>query len=92
MFENEAWVPNVPPAAHTFEIALPALAVGRVGEHEVEFLARKAVLGESGAEPKVLRIGTLALDKQVRLGYGVGLRVDLLAEEMDADVLTVLFR
>jgi hypothetical protein len=38
----EARVAHAVLAAHGFQVLLPALAVGRVGEHEVELLAGKA--------------------------------------------------
>ena len=46
MLDHEARVAHVLLAAHTLEIALPVLAVGRVGEHEVELAGRKSVVGE----------------------------------------------
>ena len=35
-------------APHGFEVFLPAFAVGRIGEHEVELLRGKRVVGERG--------------------------------------------
>ena len=44
----EARVAHTVLAAHRFEVFLPALAVGRVGEHEVERLGRKGIVRKSG--------------------------------------------
>ena len=49
-------------AAHALQIALPALAVGRVGEHEVEFARREGVVGEGGVlRPAHDVVGPVAL-------------------------------
>jgi hypothetical protein len=37
VFDDEAGVFDAVLAAHAFEIALPALAVGRIRQHEIEF-------------------------------------------------------
>jgi hypothetical protein len=79
-------------AAHALEVALPALPVGRIGEHEVELARREGVVGERRvlrpADDVVRRIA-LALEQQVRLADGVGLGVDLLAVEVGGDLLAV---
>ena len=82
-------------AAHPLQVGLPALAVGRVGEHEVELAGREGVVDEGGvlraADDVVGRLA-LALHQQVGLADGVGLGVDLLAEQVRGDVLAVLGR
>ena len=90
VLDDEARVAHVALAAHAFEVGLPALAVGRVGEHEVELAGGEAVLREGRAEAEVLGLFAFALEQQVGLGDGVGLRVHLLAVEVDGDVLAVL--
>ena len=80
-------------AAHAFEVALPALAVGRIGEHEVELAGAEGVVGERRvlrAADDVVRRVALALEQQVGLADGVGLGVDLLAVEVRGDLLAVL--
>ena len=62
-------------------VGLPALAVGRIRQHEVEAGACELVGGESGAVADVL--GVVALDHHVRLADGIGLGIDLLAVEVD---------
>jgi hypothetical protein len=82
-----------PLAAHALLVGLPALAVGRVGEHEVELAAREGVVGERrvlGAADDVVRLVALALEQEVGLADGVGLGVDLLAVEVRGDLLAVL--
>ena len=69
-------------AAHARQVALPALAVGRIGEHEIELLVREVVVGQRGAVPQVVGIGALAFQDEVGLADGVGLGVDLLAEQV----------
>ena len=89
----EARVAHPVLAAHGFEVFLPALAVGRVGEHEVELLRREGIVRQRGplrAADDVVRILALALEQHVRLADGVGLRVDLLAVELALHLLSVL--
>ena len=67
----------------------------RVGEHEVELAGREGVVGEGGvlraADDIVGRLA-LALQQQVGRADGVGLGVDLLAEQVRGDVLAALGR
>ena len=63
------------------EFAAPAFAVGRVGQHEVEALAREFVGRQRGADLDVL--GVVALDHHVGFADGVGLVVDFLAVKID---------
>ena len=93
MLDHEAWVAHVLLSAHVLKVGLPALAVGRVGEHEVELAGREGVAGER----RVLRpahdvVGglALALEEEVGLADGVGLGVDLLAVEVGGDLLAAL--
>ena len=46
MFDHKARVAHVVLAAHALQIGLPALAVGWVGEHEVELTGRESVVGQ----------------------------------------------
>ena len=85
VLHDEARVLDALLAAELLRVDLPALAVGRVGEHEVELGAREAVGRERRAEGDVGGLGAVALEEHVGLGDGVGLGVDLLAEEVDRD-------
>ena len=90
---DEARVLDALLAAHALEVALPALAVGRIGEHEVELARREGVVRERRvlrAADDVVRGLALALEQQVGLADGVGLGVDLLAVEVGGDLLAVL--
>ena len=49
MLDREAPVSHALPAAHTFELRLPAPAMRRVGEHEVEPVHWESVVGQGGA-------------------------------------------
>jgi hypothetical protein len=72
-------------AAHALEVGLPALAVGRVGEHEVELMRGEGVVGQRrvlGAADDVVGLVALALEQEVGLADGVGLGVDLLPVEV----------
>ncbi len=65
-------------------VGFPALAIGRVGKHEVEAGAGEFVSGERGTVTDVL--GVVALDHHVGFADGIGLRVDLLAVEVDGGI------
>ena len=89
----EARVAHAVLAAHRLEVLLPALAVGRIGEHEVELLRREGVVRERGpfrAADDVVGALALALEQHVGLADGVGLGVDLLAVEQALDLLAAL--
>ena len=89
----EARVAHAVLAAHRLEVLLPALAVGRVGEHEVELLRGEGVVRERGplrAADDVVGALAFALQQHVRLADGVGLGVDLLAVEQAPDLLAAL--
>ncbi len=90
VFHDEAWVLDAGLAAHALQVAFPALAVGRIGEHEVEFAGRKGVGGESGAVLHVVGLDALSLQNEVGLADGVGLRIHLLAVEVDGYLLATL--
>ena len=95
VLDDEARVAHVLLAAHALQVGLPALAVGRVGEHEVELAGREGVVGEGrvlGATHDVVGGLALSLQQQVGLADGVGLGVDLLPVEVRGDVLSVLGR
>src|SRR5271170_4914137 len=81
--DNEPRVLDAVLAAHAFQIALPALAVRWVGEHEVKFFGGKSVSGESrmlGAADKVVSGLSFSFQKEVSFGNRVGFGVDLLSE------------
>ncbi len=93
MADDEARVVEFLLAAHAREVGLPTLAVGRVGDHEVEFARTELVGGQGGfvrATDDVLGLRTCALQEQVGLADGVGFIVDLLAEQVDGHLLAVL--
>ena len=90
MFHEEARVTEAGLAAHALQIALPTLAVGRVGEHEVELVGGERVRGERGAVPHIVGLDALALEDEVGLAYCVGLGVDLLAVQVDGHFLAAL--
>ena len=50
-------------AAHALQVALPAPAVGRVREHEVELTSGKGVGGEGRAVLYVVRFAALSLQR-----------------------------
>ena len=93
VLDDEARVPHALLAAHALQVALPALAVGRIAEHKVELAGRKGVVGQRRvlrpADDVVGRVA-LALEQQVGLADGIGLGVDLLAVEVGGDLLAVL--
>ncbi len=73
--------------AHGVLVALPVLAVGRIGDQVVEGLAGVAVVGERAAEGDVVGVAAgRVLHEQVGLRDRPGLGVHLLAEQMDLGV------
>ena len=81
-------------AAQSFEVTLPTLAVGRVGEHEVELARGESVVGERGVfrpTHNVVRCLALALQQKVGFSDGIGLGIDLLAVEVRSDLLAMFF-
>ena len=93
MLDHEAGIVHVLLAAHALQVALPALAVGRVRQHEVELLVREGVVGQGGvlgtAHDVVGRLA-FALQEQVGLADRVGLGVDLLAVQVRGHLLAAL--
>ena len=88
MLDDETRVAHPLLAPHPFQVALPALPVGRIGEHEVELPTRKGVVGQGGVLWTPLDVvGPLALplEQQVGLADRVGLGVDLLTVEVGGD-------
>ena len=90
VLDEEAGIGDAGLAAHALEVALPALAVGRVGEHEIELAGGEGVGREGGAVLDVVGLDALALEDEIGLADGVGLRVDLLAVEMNGDLLALV--
>ena len=89
----EAGVAHAVLAAHRLEVLLPALPLGRVGEHEVELLRREGVVGECGpfrAADDVVGALAFALEEHVGLADGVRFGVDLLAVQQAPDLLAAL--
>jgi hypothetical protein len=92
MLDQEARVLDPVLSAHTLEIALPALAVGRIGEPEIELARREGVVRQRRVlrpADDVVRGVALALEKQVGLADGVGLGVDLLAVKVRGHLFAV---
>ena len=84
MHDLEPRIAHAALAAHVLQVLLPALAVGRVGEHEVEGLRRKGVVRQRRVfGPSYDAVGLAAdpppLKKHVSLADGIGLGVYLLA-------------
>ena len=71
------------------QVALPALAVGRIGEHEIELVGTEGVGGERGSILYVVCLPTLAFQNEVSLADGVSLRVHLLAVQMNRSLLAL---
>ena len=46
MLDGEAVILQLLLAAHLFEISLPALSIGRIGEHEVELFGGRGIRRE----------------------------------------------
>ena len=90
MFHHEAGIPHARLAPHPLEVALPALAVRRVGKHEIKLAPGECVPGQRGAVLDVVRLGALPLQNQVSLADGVRLRVDLLAVKMNRNLLALV--
>ncbi len=93
MLDHEPRIAHVLLAAHALQVGLPVLAVGRVGEHEVELARREGVVRKCGvfrAAHDVVGGFALALEQEVGLADGISLGVDLLAIEVGGDVLVVL--
>ena len=80
---DKARVLDVALAAQTLQIGLPAFAIGRIGEHEVELLRREGIAGERGTILDVVDFSPFALQQQVGLGNGIGLGLNLLAVKVD---------
>ena len=78
--DDEARIDDVFAVLDVFRLTAPGLAVGRIGEHEVEGVPGKFVRRQGGAHADVFRV--VALDHHVGLTDGVGLVVDLLAEQV----------
>ena len=77
VLHDEARVGDAGLAAHALQIALPALAVGRIGEHEVELAGREGIGGERGAVLYIVSLSTLSLQDKVGFADGVRLRVQM---------------
>ncbi len=79
-------------AAHSVEVALPAFAVRRIGEHEVEGARANLVVRErreGGTADDVIRRVTVAFEQQVSFADGVRFSVDFLAVKVRGDLLAV---
>jgi hypothetical protein len=91
--DDEARVVESLLAAHALQIGLPTLAVGRVGDHEVEL-----ALNGTGRRTawiclrrrRCSRLAAFALQQQVGLADGVGFVADFLPEQVDGDFLAVV--
>ncbi len=90
VLDDETRVLDVALAAEALQVAFPALAVGRIGEHEIELARREGVVGQRrvlGSADQVVGRLALALEEEIGLGDGVGLGVDLLTVEVGGDLL-----
>ena len=89
MLDHKARVPHFLLAAHALQIGLPALAVGRIGEHEVELAGREGVVGQGGvlgSAHNVVGCVAFTLQQQVGLADGVSLSIDFLAVQVGGDL------
>ena len=77
-------------AGHALRVGLPALAVGRICQHEVERTRRMLIAGQRGAVGDVHGLLAVALEHHVCLGDGVGFGLDFLPEQVDGHLLAVL--
>ncbi len=64
-------------------VHLPVFAVGRIGQQVVKVLPAVAVVGQDAAEGDVVGVPAVAGQVEIGLGHGIGLGVDLLAEQVD---------
>ena len=90
----EARVTHAVFAAHLLEVFFPALAIGWIGEHEVEFLRGEGVVREGGvfgAAEDVFGVLAFALQDHVGFADGVGFGVDFLSVEEGLHLLVALF-
>ena len=81
VLDEKAWVFYPIFAPHAFQIALPALAVGRIREHEVELARGERVVGQGRvfrSSDDIVRSFPFPLKKEVGFADGVGFGVDLL--------------
>ena len=95
VLDDEPVIVHVLLAAHALKVGLPALPVGRIGEHEVELAGGEGVVGEGGvlrAAHDVVGGFPLALEQEVGFADGVGLGVDLLTEEVGGHLLAPILR
>ena len=93
MRDLEAGVAHAVFAAHGFQVFLPALAIGRVGQHEVELLGRKGIVrqgGPLGTTDDVVGVFALAFEQHVGFANGVGFGVDFLPVEVAFDLQAAL--
>ena len=93
MLDDEARVAHAALAAHALLVALPALAVGRIGEHEIELAGRERVVRQRRPfrpADDVVGLLAFAFEQQIGLADGVGLGVDLLPVQVGGDLLAVL--
>src|SRR6476659_4075705 len=70
MLDDEARVANTVLPTHALLVALPALSVGWIREHEVEFARRERVIGERrpfGAADNVFGLLAFALEQEIGL-------------------------
>ena len=67
MLHDEARVHDVGPTAHALQVTLPALAIGRIREHEIEFVSVEGVGGKGGAVLDVVRLAAFSLEDEVGL-------------------------
>src|SRR5260370_35585224 len=93
--DDEARILDPVLSAHALEVALPAFAVGRVREHEVELARWKGVVRKRRvfrAANNVVGGFAFAFQEEVGLRDRVGLSIDLLAIEVRRHLFAVVPR
>jgi hypothetical protein len=94
VLDDKAWISDSSFASHAFEVGLPALAVRRIGEHEVELTTSEGIVGERavfGSSDDVVGGVTVAFEEHVGFADGVGFVADLLAVKVGGDVFAAFF-
>src|ERR1700686_1532525 len=94
MFDNKTRVLNSVLAAHALQIALPALAVRRIRQHEIELTRGKGIVRKCRvfrSTDKIVGRLPFSLEQEIGLGDRIGLGVDFLTVEVRSDLLAVFF-
>ena len=92
MTDFEAGITHVIFATHVIEILLPALAIRRIGEHEIELMGRESIMRKGrilGPADNMFGILPFTLKQHISLADGEGLRVYLLAVQVGANLVAL---